>query len=89
MITTVTVNIKETTDAGEDLWKLGKFNLVDLAGSENVTKCAIRSTQQGENLPGVVNDLLSLGRNDNCYIAIIDIMRIDNCYLILFFIPVS
>eukprot|EP00906_Rhabdomonas_costata_P004572 RCo006729 len=68
MITTVTVHIKETTDAGEDLWKLGKFNLVDLAGSENVTKAGVQGKGQKE--AGINNQaLLVLGRVINALVS--------------------
>ncbi|KAG5439973.1 hypothetical protein PCK2_000665 [Pneumocystis canis] len=35
-IFTITVHIKDGTEVGEDLLKVGKLNLVDLAGSENI-----------------------------------------------------
>lgn len=39
-IFTITIHMKETTAAGEDVVKVGKLNLVDLAGSENISRCA-------------------------------------------------
>ena len=37
-IFTITINMKEAADNGEDLMRTGKLNLVDLAGSENTKR---------------------------------------------------
>jgi hypothetical protein len=37
-IFTITIHMKESTEGGEDLIKVGKLNLVDLAGSENMAR---------------------------------------------------
>ena len=58
---TVTVHMKETTEAGEDVLKIGKLNLVDLAGSENVMRSG--ATGVAKNEAGMINQsLLTLGR---------------------------
>jgi kinesin family protein 11 len=67
MITTVTLHMKETTDTGEDLWKVGKLNLVDLAGSENIMRSGAHGKNQKE--AGMINQsLLTLGRVINALV---------------------
>ncbi|KAF9922210.1 kinesin motor protein cin8 [Linnemannia zychae] len=57
----ITVHIKETSDDGEELLKIGKLNLVDLAGSENIARSGAEATQAKE--AGRINQsLLTLGR---------------------------
>ncbi|KAI1300535.1 kinesin motor protein cin8 [Mortierella claussenii] len=57
----ITVHVKETTDDGEELLKIGKLNLVDLAGSENIARSGAEATQAKE--AGRINQsLLTLGR---------------------------
>eukprot|EP01006_Ploeotia_vitrea_P055360 TRINITY_DN67989_c1_g1_i1.p1 TRINITY_DN67989_c1_g1~~TRINITY_DN67989_c1_g1_i1.p1 ORF type:complete len:793 (+),score=133.31 TRINITY_DN67989_c1_g1_i1:372-2750(+) len=61
MITTITVHVRETTDTGEDFWKIGKLNLVDLAGSENIRRSGAGGVRQEE--AGKINQsLLSLAK---------------------------
>eukprot|EP00669_Euglena_mutabilis_P008524 TRINITY_DN3565_c0_g1_i1.p1 TRINITY_DN3565_c0_g1~~TRINITY_DN3565_c0_g1_i1.p1 ORF type:complete len:406 (+),score=145.88 TRINITY_DN3565_c0_g1_i1:277-1494(+) len=62
MITTVTLHLKETTDTGEDLWKIGKLNLVDLAGSERQSKTDVTSAVQAAEAEKINMSLLVLGR---------------------------
>eukprot|EP00958_Prasinococcus_capsulatus_P029935 scaffold7801_cov363-Prasinococcus_capsulatus_cf.AAC.1 len=58
---TITIHIKETNVAGEELIKVGKLNLVDLAGSENITRSGARDNRARE--AGNINQsLLTLGR---------------------------
>jgi len=60
-IFSITVHVKETTDDGEELLKIGKLNLVDLAGSENIARSGAEATQAKE--AGRINQsLLTLGR---------------------------
>ncbi|KAF9988581.1 kinesin motor protein cin8 [Mortierella antarctica] len=60
-IFSVTVHVKETTDDGEELLKIGKLNLVDLAGSENIARSGAEANQAKE--AGRINQsLLTLGR---------------------------
>lgn len=60
-IFTITIHMKETTPAGEDLIKIGKLNLVDLAGSENVGRSGAQNMRKRE--AGNINQsLLTLGR---------------------------
>ncbi|KAF9149205.1 kinesin motor protein cin8 [Linnemannia schmuckeri] len=57
----ITVHVKETSDDGEELLKIGKLNLVDLAGSENIARSGAEATQAKE--AGRINQsLLTLGR---------------------------
>ncbi|KAG0345628.1 kinesin motor protein cin8 [Podila humilis] len=57
----ITVHVKETTDDGEELLKIGKLNLVDLAGSENIARSGAEFNQARE--AGRINQsLLTLGR---------------------------
>ncbi|KAG0376569.1 kinesin motor protein cin8 [Mortierella sp. AD032] len=57
----ITVHVKETSDDGEELLKIGKLNLVDLAGSENIARSGAEATQAKE--AGKINQsLLTLGR---------------------------
>jgi kinesin family protein 11 len=58
---TVTVHIKESTDDGEELLKIGKLNFVDLAGSENIGRSGAVDKRARE--AGSINQsLLTLGR---------------------------
>ncbi|KAF9185457.1 kinesin motor protein cin8 [Haplosporangium sp. Z 11] len=60
-IFSITVHVKETSDDGEELLKIGKLNLVDLAGSENIARSGAEATQAKE--AGRINQsLLTLGR---------------------------
>jgi kinesin family protein 11 len=60
-IFTITIHMKETTPAGEDMIKIGKLNLVDLAGSENVGRSGAQNMRKRE--AGNINQsLLTLGR---------------------------
>ncbi|KAF9919039.1 kinesin motor protein cin8 [Lobosporangium transversale] len=57
----ITVHVKEATDDGEELLKIGKLNLVDLAGSENIARSGAEAIQAKE--AGRINQsLLTLGR---------------------------
>ncbi|KAG0021190.1 kinesin motor protein cin8 [Podila clonocystis] len=63
----ITVHVKETTDDGEELLKIGKLNLVDLAGSENIARSGAEFNQARE--AGRINQsLLTLGRVINCLV---------------------
>lgn len=58
---TVTVHIRETTDDGEEVMKIGKINFVDLAGSENIGRSGAVEKRARE--AGNINQsLLTLGR---------------------------
>lgn len=60
-IFSITVHIKENTDDGEELMKIGKLNLVDLAGSENIGRSGAVERRARE--AGNINQsLLTLGR---------------------------
>nr|XP_018917915.1 PREDICTED: kinesin-like protein KIF11-B [Bemisia tabaci] len=60
-IFSITVHIKETSDKGEELFKIGKLNLVDLAGSENIGRSGAVDKRARE--AGNINQsLLTLGR---------------------------
>lgn len=60
-IFSITVHIKESATAGEDMLKIGKMNLVDLAGSENVGRSGAENKRARE--AGMINQsLLTLGR---------------------------
>ncbi|KAF5838400.1 P-loop containing nucleoside triphosphate hydrolase protein [Dunaliella salina] len=60
-IFTITIHMKETTAAGEDVVKVGKLNLVDLAGSENISRSGAKDGRARE--AGSINQsLLTLGR---------------------------
>ncbi len=60
-IFSITVHIKENTDDGEELMKIGKLNLVDLAGSENIGRSGAIDRRARE--AGNINQsLLTLGR---------------------------
>ncbi|KAG4305300.1 hypothetical protein PORY_001470 [Pneumocystis oryctolagi] len=66
-IFTITVHIKEATDVGEDLLKVGKLNLVDLAGSENIGRSGAENKRARE--AGMINQsLLTLGRVINALV---------------------
>jgi kinesin family member 11 len=57
----ITIRMKESTPAGEDLIKVGKLNLVDLAGSENIGRSGAVTQRAKE--AGLINQsLLTLGR---------------------------
>ncbi|XP_008061851.1 kinesin-like protein KIF11 [Carlito syrichta] len=57
----VTIHMKETTNDGEELVKIGKLNLVDLAGSENIGRSGAVDKRARE--AGNINQsLLTLGR---------------------------
>ena len=63
----ITCHIRETTDNGEDLLKVGKLNLVDLAGSENIGRSGAENKRARE--AGVINQgLLTLGRVINALV---------------------
>ena len=60
-IFTITIHMKESTEDGEDLVKVGKLNLVDLAGSECVGRSGAKNERARE--AGSINQsLLTLGR---------------------------
>jgi len=60
-IFTVTVHIRESTEAGEDLIRTGKINLVDLAGSENISRSGA-TNQRAKEAGNINQSLLTLGR---------------------------
>ena len=62
-IVTLTIHSKETTEAGEDLLKVGKLHLVDLAGSECVGRSGANKKKERAREAGNINQsLLTLGR---------------------------
>lgn len=66
-IFTITVHVKEVSNKGEDLLRIGKLNLVDLAGSENVGRSGAVSGRARE--AGMINQsLLTLGRVINALV---------------------
>lgn len=66
-IFTITIHLKEVSNKGEDLLKVGKLNLVDLAGSENVGRSGAVSGRARE--AGMINQsLLTLGRVINALV---------------------
>jgi kinesin family protein 11 len=66
-IFSITVHLKEVSNKGEDLLKVGKFNLVDLAGSENVGRSGAKDGRARE--AGMINQsLLTLGRVINALV---------------------
>lgn len=63
----ITVHIKETSNMGDDLLKVGKLNLVDLAGSENIGRSGAENKRARE--AGMINQsLLTLGRVINALV---------------------
>ncbi|XP_065343491.1 kinesin-like protein Klp61F isoform X2 [Cloeon dipterum] len=60
-IFTVTIHIREPTEAGEDLIRTGKINLVDLAGSENISRSGA-TNQRAKEAGNINQSLLTLGR---------------------------
>ncbi|TCD71883.1 kinesin motor protein cin8 [Steccherinum ochraceum] len=66
-IFSITVHIKETSNIGDDLLKVGKLNLVDLAGSENIGRSGAENKRARE--AGMINQsLLTLGRVINALV---------------------
>lgn len=66
-IFSITVHIKESGPAMEDLVKIGKLNLVDLAGSENIGRSGAENKRARE--AGMINQsLLTLGRVINALV---------------------
>ncbi|KAL3446731.1 P-loop containing nucleoside triphosphate hydrolase protein [Aspergillus insuetus] len=64
---TITVNIKRTTESGEEYICPGKLNLVDLAGSENIQRSGAENKRATE--AGLINkSLLTLGRVINALV---------------------
>ncbi|KAL3457912.1 P-loop containing nucleoside triphosphate hydrolase protein [Aspergillus heterothallicus] len=64
---TITVNIKRTTESGEEYVCPGKLNLVDLAGSENIQRSGAENKRATE--AGLINkSLLTLGRVINALV---------------------
>ncbi|KAL4758390.1 putative kinesin family protein (BimC) [Aspergillus foveolatus] len=64
---TITVNIKRTTESGEEYVCPGKLNLVDLAGSENIGRSGAENKRATE--AGLINkSLLTLGRVINALV---------------------
>ncbi|XP_059481232.1 kinesin-like protein KIF11-B [Neocloeon triangulifer] len=57
----VTIHIRESTEAGEDLIRTGKINLVDLAGSENISRSGA-TNQRAKEAGNINQSLLTLGR---------------------------
>ena len=63
----ITVHVKETSQMGDDLLKVGKLNLVDLAGSENIGRSGAENKRARE--AGMINQsLLTLGRVINALV---------------------
>jgi kinesin family protein 11 len=63
----ITVHLKETSNMGDDLLKIGKLNLVDLAGSENIGRSGAENKRARE--AGMINQsLLTLGRVINALV---------------------
>ncbi|KAL0477538.1 kinesin family member [Acrasis kona] len=61
VVTSIVIHMKETTQEGEELMRIGKLNLVDLAGSENIGRSGAQNKRAKE--AGVINQsLLTLGR---------------------------
>eukprot|EP01029_Cantina_marsupialis_P022525 TRINITY_DN549_c2_g1_i6.p1 TRINITY_DN549_c2_g1~~TRINITY_DN549_c2_g1_i6.p1 ORF type:complete len:530 (-),score=88.44 TRINITY_DN549_c2_g1_i6:3086-4675(-) len=60
-IFSLTIHMKETTEEGEDLLKVGKLNLVDLAGSECVGRSGAKNDRARE-AKNINQSLLTLGR---------------------------
>ncbi|RWS15023.1 kinesin-like boursin [Dinothrombium tinctorium] len=60
-IFSVTVHIKENSNDGEELLKIGKLNLVDLAGSENIGRSGA-SDKRAREAGNINQSLLTLGR---------------------------
>ncbi|KXN89241.1 Kinesin-like protein bimC [Leucoagaricus sp. SymC.cos] len=66
-IFSITVHVKETSNVGDDLLKVGKMNLVDLAGSENIGRSGAENKRARE--AGMINQsLLTLGRVINALV---------------------
>ncbi|KAF9454509.1 kinesin-domain-containing protein [Macrolepiota fuliginosa MF-IS2] len=66
-IFSITVHVKETSNVGDDLLKVGKLNLVDLAGSENIGRSGAENKRARE--AGMINQsLLTLGRVINALV---------------------
>lgn len=66
-IFSITVHVKETSNIGDDLLKVGKLNLVDLAGSENIGRSGAENKRARE--AGMINQsLLTLGRVINALV---------------------
>jgi kinesin family protein 11 len=66
-IFSITVHVKETSNIGDDLLKVGKMNLVDLAGSENIGRSGAENKRARE--AGMINQsLLTLGRVINALV---------------------
>ncbi|KAL2864343.1 putative kinesin family protein (BimC) [Aspergillus lucknowensis] len=64
---TITVDIKRTTESGEEYVCPGKLNLVDLAGSENIQRSGAENKRATE--AGLINkSLLTLGRVINALV---------------------
>ncbi|KAJ4413138.1 Kinesin- motor protein [Didymella pomorum] len=64
---TITVNIKRTTEDGQEYLSVGKLNLVDLAGSENIQRSGAENKRAAE--AGLINkSLLTLGRVINALV---------------------
>lgn len=64
---TITVNLKRTTQSGEEYMSAGKLNLVDLAGSENIQRSGAENKRAAE--AGLINkSLLTLGRVINALV---------------------
>ncbi len=65
-IFTITIHMKETTAAGEDVVKVGKLNLVDLAGSENISRCAFAGANPKPRAPRMPACQLGWGTLSTC-----------------------
>lgn len=66
-IFSIIVHVKETSNVGDDLLKVGKLNLVDLAGSENIGRSGAENKRARE--AGMINQsLLTLGRVINALV---------------------
>lgn len=58
----ILVHIKEMSQDGEELLKIGKLNLVDLAGSENISKAGNEKGIRTRESVNINQSLLTLGR---------------------------
>ena len=89
-IFSITVHIKENTDDGEELMKIGKLNLVDLAGSENIGRSGAVERRVRE-VGNINQSLLTLGhvitslveRAPNILCRSVDILTLLPCYVLI------
>ena len=57
----MTIQTKEVSENGEDVFKIGKLNLVDLARSENIKKSGAQNKNKME-AENINKSLLTLGK---------------------------